>query len=86
MCCAGNSIATRRTHVRSVFAPGIVGILSEVAKIVEEALGLADEQSVIGEGSQRRHRRGQKRWRDSGEIEELAWERGQERRTIQSWT
>ena len=67
---------TRRTHVRSVFAPGIVGIFSEVAKIVEEALGLADEQSVIGEGFQRRHRRGQKPRRNSEEMEELAWERG----------
>jgi hypothetical protein len=28
---------------------------------------------------------GQKPWRNSEEIEELAWERGQERRTIQSW-
>jgi len=30
---------TRRTHVRSVFAPGIVGIFSEVAKIIEEEIG-----------------------------------------------
>ena len=48
---------TCQTHVRSVFAPGIVGIFREVAKIIEEGLRLADEQSVIGEGFQRRHRR-----------------------------